>query len=388
MQYKFVSAKGSKGKVVSLLLFIAVGSVNETQGIAGVSHLLEHLIFKGSKKFPGKNEIPKTLDSIGAKYNAFTEKDYTVYAIKVYNKHLEKSLELLSDIAYNSVLTPKNFEAEKKIVTEELRNRLDDKNEYIIEKFEDSVFTGSLSNSIGGTKKTIANLKFENVLTHYKRYYTPENSVLVIAGDVPASRANSFVKKYFGKEVRTKFTPENYTVGIQKDKNVITLGSRILIGHAFHFSENENDIRVEVELLRILLAGSPSSRLSLLIREKLGLAYFLTSKVKFFKNAGYLVTLVSTNPKHIPKIKKLVLDQIWKLVSRIISISELNNAKKNLKGTAYVLSENSIKKGKFYGIQAVYGQKIKDLEYFMHKIDSVTPKRLQLTAKKIFSRNP
>ena len=375
----------SKGNTCSLMLFVKVGSRDEPKKQLGMSHLLEHLLFKRSKKRPHENQITHELDSLGAKFNAYTEKDYTVYMIKVYNKFFEKAADILSDLVFHSKITSSDFKKEKNVVKEELRNRLDDLNEYAIEIFEDNAFIGPLQNSIGGTNSSVDNISYTNLINHYEKYYIPQNSILVLSGHCPKS--NEIVRKYFrikkGKEFERRYSlclavpPKSKEIKVKKKVS----SHRLLVGYTFN-----PKFQLEMELIRILLAGSPSSNLAIKVRERLGLAYFITSKVKVFQEGGYILTIVSAAKSNIPKIKKIVISESEKLSHSIPSL-ELKKAKSHLKGLFNVQFENTIKQGKFYGIQYIYNTKGRSLEETLKHLEKITPNQLLKITKEVFE-NP
>ena len=189
-----------ESKSVAIFLIYKVGSRYEkTRNIYGVSHFIEHLMFKGTKKRPSTLALSKELDSIGADYNAYTAKDHTAYHIKVNAENMEVACDILSDMLYNSLFDKNKLEQEKGVILEEIKMYEDQPIQYAEILLEEQIFSGSdLGHNIAGTRESVKGISRKDILDYLQNFYAPQNAILVIAGKIEPN-INKILNQYFAR---------------------------------------------------------------------------------------------------------------------------------------------------------------------------------------------
>jgi len=280
-----------ENNVSCISVFIKVGSVNETDSLYGASHFLEHILFKGTKSRPNSVDISKELDSVGAYFNAYTDKDITSFVIKLHSDYLNKAIDILSDMLLNSVFEPNNFELEKRVVLEEINKNLDLPENQAIENLYKIVFNNNpLERSIGSEEKYILNYSRDDVINYFKNYYSSNNIFISITSNLDLDNImillnNSHFKNYKKKEITYKlpkleiqYNPR-YNI---KRKELEQL--HIAIG--FPVCSRYNDDKYILDMIRVILSGNMSSRLFLDLRESHGLSYNISISVDHYDTCG------------------------------------------------------------------------------------------------------
>src|SRR3989344_909008 len=281
-------------KSVTVLILVGTGSKYETKDIIGISHFLEHMFFKGTKKRPNTMAISETLDKIGGQYNAFTSKEVTGFWAKVDKKHSDVALDWISDLFLNSTFDKEELEREKGVVTEELNMYLDTPTSYVSELFEDLLYGDQPAGwRIVGEKETIDAFNHEKLIDYYKNHYSNANTVVCVAGDVNAKQVEGKIKKLFAKiEIREHAT-KPATKEIQGKSGILLHYKKTDQTH-FCLGVRAYDMydprRYALSLMSVILGGNMSSRLFISVRERHGLGYYIHTSVDTTTDTGYLVT--------------------------------------------------------------------------------------------------
>ena len=197
-----------KTQAVTILALIPVGSRYENKQQAGISHLIEHMLFKGTKRRPTNLIIARELDRVGAEYNAFTSKDFTGYYIKINKQHLELALDILSDLLFNSVFANPELAKEKLVVMEEIKMYEDNPSLYLNSLFEKSVFKkSSLGKLIIGNRNSVKQISRQQIIAYKKKFYQSNKMILSIAGSFDEQKLARYLKKYFCPNKISKSIP-------------------------------------------------------------------------------------------------------------------------------------------------------------------------------------
>ncbi len=382
-------------KSVTVLIMYPVGSRYEPQKLNGVSHYVEHLMFKGTKKRKNTLVLTREIDRLGAEYNAFTGKEYTGYYIKTDHNFSGVALDILSDMLFNSVFDAKEMEREKGPIIEELRMYRDNPLINIDNIFEELMFDGSpLGWDIGGTVKHVKSYKREDVLAYRDKYYGPNNMTIVVAGNV-TDKTKELVEKYFGSENSRKLPPNKYKPAVfgsrkKSDRLVIEKKSteqvQLMLG--WPGFEIGNKINPVVSVMNTILGGSMSSRLFIRIRERLGLAYTVRSGAENYRDAGYVYVRAGLEAKNINKAIKEIKKEIEKLAKKGVSKRELADAKTHIRGGLTLSMEDSSVQANYYGKVALFEPEgIKTPEEKLQKIEKVTAEQIKKLAKQIYKDN-
>ncbi|PIR03658.1 MAG: hypothetical protein COV59_05740 [Candidatus Magasanikbacteria bacterium CG11_big_fil_rev_8_21_14_0_20_39_34] len=375
---------------ITTLIMYPVGSRYEPDKLQGVSHYIEHLMFKGTKKRKNTLTLTREIDRLGAYYNAFTGKEYTGYYIKTDKKFTKISLDILSDMLFESKFDPKEMEREKGPIVEELRMYKDNPIMNIDNIFEDLLFSGSyLGRDIGGTEKHVMSFKRKDTLDYKEKYYQPSNMYIVVAGNID-EKTEELIETYFGTQKDTKkpsesFKPFSFGPSVKKERLVVehkkTDQVQMMLGYpGYKFNDNKNVI---LDVLNTILGGSMSSRLFIKIRERMGLAYTVRSDYDVFRDTGYTYVRAGLEPKNINKAIKAIKAEIEKLKEKGVTASELKDAKTHIRGSITLSLEDSASQANWYAKQFMFGS-IDTPEMYLKKIEKVTNEQIMKVAQQTF----
>lgn len=339
---RVVSEKIPYVRSVSLGIWVKTGSRNENRRNNGISHFIEHMLFKGTDKRSAA-EIAETIDNIGGQLNAFTGKECTCFYTKTLDTHLDVALDILADMFFNSFFARKDIAVEKKVIFEEIGMYEDSPEELVHDILSETVWDG---NSIGypilGTRKCLKSINKDMILSYMAENYVPENVVISVAGNFEEESLLSLVDKYFGNwkaetAKRTEYEAVIFKQGLnirEKDTEQVHL----CLG--FEGIEHGNDRLYSLLAVNNIFGGGMSSRLFQKIREKKGLVYSIYSYPSAYKNAGLFTIYAGMKPEQLNEVSQLINDEIRLLVKKGIKPEELAKSKEQLKGN-YILGLES-----------------------------------------------
>jgi len=376
----------------TVTVWIKTGSRNESNNIAGISHFLEHIVFKGSKKRPSAREISEAVDAIGGEFNASTSKEWTNFHIKARKESLDTVFDVLSDMVLNPILSEKEIEREKKVIIEEIAMYEDTPIYQIGEVFERSLFKGdNLGRDVIGLEKTVKNIKKDDFVLYRKRYYYPENILISVSGGVDKKEVLTLTKKYFGS-----LKPRKVKEGVfetfksnQSDPEVILVEKKNEQAHlmlGFLGEKRDSRDRYIEAVTSSILGGGMSSRMFTEVREKRGLAYAVKVSTEHYKDTGEILTYAGVDPKNAPKAIKVILNEYYALAEKTkkINSKELSKAKEYLKGQLALSLEDTGSVNNFFGIKALFNLELKTPNQVYKKIDKVKEEEIYKFAKRVF----
>lgn len=376
-----------EAKTATALLMFKTGSKHETRENNGISHFLEHMFFKGSKKYPNTLALSSALDALGCEFNAFTGKEYTGYYVKVAAHKLEKALDVLGDMMLYPKLESKEIAREKGVIIEELNMYQDNPMMHIDDVLENCLYGDTPAGwDTIGTKDNILRFKKSDFINYLNSQYGAESARLILAGAV-STKAIKQGKVMLGKFVKGNFKEaEKVDVGQTKpqlkvvfkdiDQTVLALAVRSFpAGHQEELS---------VKLLALVLGGAMSSRLFISLRERKGLAYSVRTSTESYSDSGYLYTQAGVPYNKTEEAIKIILREYKRLRTQLVSANELKKAKDILEGRVMMQMELSDNVANWYGRQSVLYPKIKTPQEFLNQIKKITPASLRETARKIF----
>ena len=360
----------------TVLVLVEAGSNYETKEISGISHFLEHLCFKGTKKRPTALILTSELETLGAVYNAFTGNEVTGYYAKVGAEKIESALDIISDLYQNPVFDEKEMEKEKGVVIEEI-NLYED---MPMRKVQE-LFTGLLYGDqpagwpIGGNKEIIRSLTKSQVTKYRGSHYVAKATVVAVAGN--------FDEKKIVKQINTLFA------GVRPDKKFskkpvreIQKAPRQLV----HYKESDQSHLVmgfrafdrfdkrkyALEVFADVLGGGMSSRLFQRVREQLGAAYYVRSEIDLFTDHGFLSVAAGIDHQKLKIVTEAILDEFQKMVSQPVGDKELQKTKNHLTGKLVIGLETSDELATFYGEQEIFKEKITAPSEAIKRIMAVT----------------
>ncbi len=384
---RIILAPMKSTKTVTVLVMVGTGSKNENEKNRGISHFLEHMFFKGTKKRPSQLAITKELDRVGGSYNAFTGKEYTGFYAKVGSQHCDVALDIISDMLLNSKFDNVGIEKERGTIIEELNMFLDNPTMRISFLFEEILYPNRpMGWDIIGTKETINSAKRKDFINYYKKYYNSDNIVIAIAGNFKEKEIKNKMKKYFTSLNKNKSKKQIKAFDKQDKPKVLleykkTDQTHLCLG-VRGYNVNHKDKYI-LSILSIILGGNMSSRLSISIVER-GWAYYIYTSATDYKDVGYFVAQSGVNNEKCLDAIKIILAEFKKAKEEKISAEEIKRAKDYLKGRTNIALESSDAVASFVANQEMDTGKILTPEEKFAKIDSVTAKDLQRVAQDIF----
>ncbi len=377
---------------VTVTVWVKTGSRNETTQNNGISHSLEHMLFKGSKKRPTAKSISETIDSIGGELNARTSKEYTNFYIKCRGQDIETALDVLSDMVINPILDKEEIEREKGTIIEEIRMYEDTPMMKIGDIFEELIYSGStLGMDIAGTEKTVQNMSKNDLLSYRKNYYYTENIIISIVGSFDEKAIGKLTKKYFSDlSTRGLSLVTNKLFLTSQAKPQIKLHDKrkeqthVILG--FMADGKNYEKKYAQTLLATILGGGMSSRLFLEVRERRGLAYSVRTSMDRYEDVGYMGTYAGLDVKKASEAVKIILEQHYKIASQKSQVTsrELAKAKEFLKGHLALALEDTRDVTSFFTDQALFSPEIKTPDEVFKKIDQVKMEDVMFEAKRLF----
>ncbi|MFH1236208.1 MAG: pitrilysin family protein [Parcubacteria group bacterium] len=375
-------------KAVTSLLLVQVGSRYETRKLNGMSHFIEHLMFKGTEKRPSTLDISRILDGVGADYNAFTSKDHTGYYIKLNHEHLEMSLDILSDMVFHSRFAQEEIERERGVIVEEINMYEDNPIMFTEDLFEETMFGDTpLGWKIAGPRENIRSVARQELLTLREHYHVPSNMILVLSGRLPGN-ATRLISKYFSVPRVKKngksfigFTPHQAKPLISvhyKDTHQVQLALGVR-GYEYLHPK-----LYALHLLSIILGGTMSSRLFISIRERQGLCYFIRSSANAYEDTGTFMIQAGLDRTRIKEAIRAIIAELDKVLKKGVKAEELTRAKEYMRGKLILSLEDSENIASWASKQLMFHKKVLTPEQQLKKIQQVTAADIYAVAKDIF----
>lgn len=371
----------------TLGVWVASGSRNETEKTSGISHFIEHIVFKGSKT-RSAFEIAEGMDSIGASLNAYTTKEYTFFYTRSLDYQLLPAADIFFDMLKNPRLDENDIETEKGVIFEEIAMCGDDPNDVCTEANENAIFgSDGLKREILGTRESVGSFKKADFQEHMNRFYVPERTVIGVSGNFDEEKILDVIKSFYENDKNTGYslteekTPfeKKFTVKSREFEQVHMLLSFPGVGI-------EHDELYSLELALFILGTGSSSRLNRRLREQLGLVYSVDSWLGRYLGGGYIAVGMSLSPKSEEKALSETCE-IIKDFPASITESELLKAKEKLTASLIMSREQPRSKFASNGYTLLMLSKFIDDDYIINAVRSVTLERIRETAKKFLNLN-
>ncbi|HEY4476027.1 MAG TPA: pitrilysin family protein [Candidatus Paceibacterota bacterium] len=372
---------------LTALVLVGTGSKNETRDQNGISHFLEHMFFKGTAKRPTPIAVAEVLDRVGGAYNAFTGEDYTGYYAKVDARHFELALDWVADIFLSSLLPAEEIEKEKGVVVEELHMRNDSPMSRAQILWRQLLYGDQPAGwNIVGTKESIAQLTRQGLVAYMNSQYVASNTVVCLAGNLPKDAEERVAEKF--KSVPTAdFRHKVPVIEEQKEPGLLTENRNtdqvhLCLGvRALPLSDSR---RYAQEILATVLGGMMSSRMFIEVREKRGLAYYVSTYSEADPDTGFVITSAGVRKENVEDAVKVILEEYRKIATEQIPTEEFQKAKDNLRGKLALSLESSDAKASFYGLQELLERETCMVEQVYDRINAVTQGDVLQLAKDIF----
>ena len=384
---RIISEEITSVKSVSFGVWINTGSRNETSKNNGISHFIEHMMFKGTENRTYR-QIANSIESIGGVLNAFTTKEHTCYYVKVLDEFSDRAVDVLSDMIQHSTFPKKEIEKEKTVVLEEIKQTEDDPDDLVHEYFEQYLFRDHpLGMQIIGTAENVSSFTRDELAHYVASYYTPENIVVSAAGNIQHDHLVMLVQKYFSMTSHTRSVVRREFSTIPKTKKVYKeFAKPIQQAHICTGTTTftiHDKLRYPSLLMNSLLGDGMSSRLFQKVRERYGLAYSVYSFMSLMNDTGAFGVYIGTDKNSVKKALDVTYNELERLKTKAISKSELNRVKAQLKGSMLLsLESTSNRMMRLAGGELYFGE-YTSLESIVRDIDAVTPDDILDVARRL-----
>ncbi len=374
---------------VTVLAMVGVGSRYEDPKKAGISHFLEHLPFKGTQNYPNSMAFAQAIDGVGGKYNAFTDKEYTGYWVKVGADKLPLALDMVSDLVLTAQLRPEDIDKERGVIIEEINMYEDQPQAKVGDVFEELVYAGSpLATPVIGSKETVGALKRDDFLVHWDRWYDPSHVVVGVVGRVQGRGfSQEMVEEAFSKGVVRKGGGEYVDVKTSQNAPRINVVHKKTEQAHFHLGfpgiGRFDQDRYALNLLSTIAGGNSSSRLFNEIREKRGLAYYAYASADLNRDCGSFYAFEGVSLDKAQEAVKVTMEEFSKLLAGDISEEEVSRAKEYVIGKVALDLEDSSRMADLMVEKVLFEGKVETVEQILAKYKQVTPEEVRAVAKRI-----
>ncbi len=369
----------------SVGVWIKAGSMNERAGENGLSHFIEHMVFKGTQKRSAR-QIAEQMDAVGGQLNAFTGKDCTCYYAKVIDEYLPLAVDMLSDLALHPLFSPDDIQKESDVILEEIAMVEDSPEDLVSEALAEAQFAGSLRLPVLGTAKLIKSYTADDLRGYWQRHYQPENIVIAIAGRYDWDAFLSLIQQQFDRFPAVNGTPvieqQSFANGRafrEKDTEQVQL----CIGYR-GFALGQDELYA-LSMFSNALGGGMSSRLFQRIREELGLAYSIFSYPSSYPALGTFTVYAGTSPKKAETVIREMQAQMKTALASGFTDEEFESAKAQLKGGFLLGLESSSGRMQSLGRSMMHLNRLRTPDEVLVKIEAVTKKALHDAAEHVLN---
>ena len=371
---------------VSLGVWIGTGSRCESADQNGISHFIEHMVFKGTRNRSAE-DIARSVDSIGGGLDAFTAKEMVSYNTKVLDEHLPLAFDVLADMVRNPLFREEDIEKEKGVILEELKMEVDNP-EYLLHEMFCSNFWKDhpIGKPILGTKETVK--KFDRLMIHdyYHQYYSPSNILITAAGNLNHTRLVDLARQHFEDlAVNAALQPDRPPIPharlVFRNKTSLEQTHLYMGVPAYPFP---HELRFACYVLNTVLGGGMSSRLFQNIREKQGLAYAVYSELSMYRDTGCMAIYAGTSTENAGKVVQSIIHELRELKENRVADDELRRAKDHLKGSFMLGLESTFSRMSNLARQEMYFKRFFTLDEMIQSIEEITAEQVQRIAQEFF----
>lgn len=376
-------------KSVSAGVWIGAGSANETLNNNGVSHFIEHMLFKGTTSRSAK-DIAEYMDAVGGQLNAMTAREYTCYYAKTLSEHMDMAFEILSDMLINSTFSEENIATERKVILEEIYMGEDNPEDYIHDVFCEKLWEDeALGYPIAGTAKTLDSIDRRAICNYFSDMYVGGNIVISVVGNFDEEKAVEIMEDKFGKIKRTPLiVQEQKRIELKRGVELVKRDveqCQVCIGFGGYSRSDAKNY--DLAVVNALLGGNMSSRLFQKVREESGLAYSIYSYTSSYRNNGSLCIYAGLNTDELEKALEIINCEIACLKRDKLSRDEVNMAKNQLKASVVMGSEGCSARMSSYGKSILFENRVKSLDDIIGLIEDVNYDRVAEVIDDIFDRD-
>ncbi len=385
---RVITAPRPQIESVSLGIWVNTGSADETLEDNGISHFIEHMVFKGTKK-RNSLQISEDIENVGGGTNAYTSRHFTCFYAKMLKNDLELAIDVISDFITSPLFDESEMIKEKEVVVQEIKQSLDAPDDLVFDYFQETCFPNQATGrTILGPIETVRAFNAERMHRYMKNHYTASNMVVVAVGNLDHDRFVKMVEDRMSMVVESSSVvsdKQEYVGGVKIECKDIEQTHLVL---GFKGASYLNEDYYKYSVLSTILGGGMSSRLFQEIREKRGLVYTINSFNQSLKNTGVFGIYAGTTPNELGELIPVVADEIKKLVNDKVSNAELQRAKTQIKASLLMSLESSSTTAEILSRQLLLFNRIIPINETVEKIEAITKEDLQNISQNIFSSNP
>ncbi|RDY26857.1 insulinase family protein [Romboutsia weinsteinii] len=374
-------------KSIALGVWINAGSRIEDESISGVSHFIEHMMFKGTKNRTSK-DIASEMDNLGGQINAFTSKECTCYYVKLLDEHIDKGIDILSDMILNSNFDQAEIDKERSVILEELKMYEDSPEDLAYDMLVENIYKDDkLGMNIIGTVKSLYDINRENMLEYFNDYYVPNNSVISISGNFKfeemVEKLESKFKDWKSKEVNLDINEAKFNscfISKNKDTEQVNLAMTLKAVPADNIEE-----AYALAVINNIFGGSISSRLFQRIREERGLVYSIYSSQALYRKIGEFGIFASMSNENLEEVYNLIIEEIKKIGKNYLTNEEIHASKEQLKGSYILGLESTSSRMMSIGKDMLLGKSVKTTDEILECINNVDIDTVNRVIDKVFN---
>ena len=373
-------------KSISMGIWFRSGIKTEENYIDGVSHFIEHMMFKGTKNRTSKQLVAE-IENLGGVINAFTGRECTCYYVRLLDEHLNIGIDILSDMILNSKFDEKDIEREKSVIIEELKMYEDSPEDLTYDILLEKVYNNKgIGKNILGSKESIKSMNRDAILDYFEKFYVPENAVLSICGNFDFEETVKLIEDKFenwhGEKPDYNLQNEIFNPCIIKKDRDYEQTNLAICFECENIGSSSNDVYA-IDIINNVLGGSSTSRLFQRIREDEGLVYSIYSEQEFYREKGELGIYASMSTENLEDVYRLVKEEIISLNENGITEEELNNSKEQLKGEFMLGMESTESRMNAIGKYMLITGKVETLEDVIEGLNSITMEDINRVIKDV-----
>ena len=374
-------------KSISLGVWINAGSRIEDEEISGVSHFIEHMLFKGTRNRTSK-QIASEIDNLGGQINAFTSKECTCYYVKLLDSHIDIGIDVLSDMILNSKFNEDDLDKERSVIIEELKMYEDSPEDLAYDLLTENIYKNDpLGMNIIGTEESLKRLNREKLLDYFNKYYVPNNSVIAISGnfnfDEIINKIEEKFKVWKKRDVNVDIKKAEFkSCFLTKNKDI----EQVNLAMSLEAVPLENDKEVyALAVINTVFGGSISSRLFQKIREEKGLVYSIYSSQSLYRKCGKLGIFASMSNEHLKEVYESIIEEIKIMKKYYLTDQEIKESKEQLKGSYILGLESTSSRMMSIGRSLLLNNKVESTDDILKSIDNVDRETVKIVIDKIFN---
>ena len=374
-------------KSISLGVWINAGSRIEDEEISGVSHFIEHMLFKGTRNRTSK-QIDSEIDNLGGQINAFTSKECTCYYVKLLDSHIDIGIDVLSDMILNSKFNEDDLDKERSVIIEELKMYEDSPEDLAYDLLTENIYKNDpLGMNIIGTEESLNRLNREKLLDYFNKYYVPNNSVIAISGnfnfDEIINKIEEKFKVWKKRDVNVDIKKAEFkSCFLTKNKDI----EQVNLAMSLEAVPIESDKEVyALAVINTVFGGSISSRLFQKIREEKGLVYSIYSSQSLYRKCGELGIFASMSNEHLKEVYESIIEEIKIIKKYYLTDQEIKESKEQLKGSYILGLESTSSRMMSIGRALLLNNKVESTDDILKSIDNVDRETVKIVIDKIFN---